>query len=125
MSQLEENLNLMQLFLRIFTYVGFLSFFFVQSSLTHNTTNYPDPQLHLHCLKPRLFVTMVIGRLNSLQYSPDPQPIGSLQTLRRNKRNQHSCLRPTRVSPWPPRTLYFKCTITWTCNHTHTHTHTD
>lgn len=126
MLQLQENLSLLQLIGCIFyIYKCIYIFFAEQFSLTHNTTNYsdPHPSLHLHPPKPRLFVTVVIGRLNTVQYSPDPHPIGSLQTLRRYKRKQNSWPCPTHVSPWPPYTLYFKCTVTWTWNYTHTHTH--
>ena len=83
----------------------------------------PSPSPPPPTPKPRLFVTVVIARLNSMQYSPDPHPAGSLKTLRRYKRKQNSWPRPTHVSPRPPNTLYFKCAITWMCNYTHTHTH--
>lgn len=45
----------------------------------------PSPPPSPPAPKPRLFVTVVIGRLNSVQYSPDPHPAGSLQTLRQKE----------------------------------------
>ncbi len=127
MLELQENLSLLQLIGCIFIQWD-ISFCSPSSPTTPLTTLIPTPRLHLHLYlytpKPRLFVTVVIGRLNTLQYSPDPHPIGSLQTLRRYKGKQNSWPCPTHVSPWPPHTLYFKCTVTWTWYYTHTHSHT-
>lgn len=87
-GQLEDNFSLLLHIGCIFIYV---------STLPEPQHHLPPPPTSPHLQspppptpKPRLFVTVVIGRLNSVQCSPDPHPTGSLQTLRRYKRKQNS-----------------------------------
>lgn len=71
---------------------------------------------------------MVIGRLNTVQYSPDPHPIESLHNIKSIQKGNKNCIaRHPRQHPVAPffrrwgggvvrvdHSLYFKCTLTWT-----------